>query len=288
MRDLNYGLRLLSNRNHDGSHATRSNRERNLSLMANQLYEQGYKDLKVHQLGGRHVTALVQRWADEGLATGTIKNRMSALRWWAEKVNRASVVARDNSAYGIADRVFVTNESKAKTLGDDNLLKIQSPEVALSLRLQQQFGLRREEAIKFRVSYADKGDRVSLKGSWTKGGRSRDVPVNTPEQRQLLNELHAFCGKGSLIPQHLMYVQQKRIYERQCINAGLNKMHGLRHAYAQARYEKLTGWRCRAAGGPPAKELTPEQRALDREVRLVISAELGHEREDVTAQYLGR
>ena len=65
-------------------------------------------------------------------------------------------------------------------------------------------------------------------------------------------------------------------------------MHGLRHAYAQARYEELTGWVCPAAGGPIAKELTPEQREQDREARLTISRELGHAREQVTAAYLGR
>ena len=42
---------------------------------------------------------------------------------------------------------------------------------------------------------------------------------------------------------------------------------------------------------PPAKAnrtLTAEQKAVDREARLTISAELGHEREQVTAVYLGR
>lgn len=38
----------------------------------------------------------------------------------------------------------------------------------------------------------------------------------------------------------------------------------------------------------PGDHLTPEQRELDREVRLTISRELGHEREAVTAAYLGR
>ncbi len=65
-------------------------------------------------------------------------------------------------------------------------------------------------------------------------------------------------------------------------------MHGLRHAYAQQRYEELTGWKSPAVGGPTFKSLTSEQRKLDLEVRLVISRELGHEREQVTAVYLGR
>ncbi|MGB5300314.1 MAG: hypothetical protein WBN48_16450 [Thiogranum sp.] len=64
--------------------------------------------------------------------------------------------------------------------------------------------------------------------------------------------------------------------------------HGLRHAYAQDRYEELAGWSCPAAGGPVAKDLTPEQREIDSQVRLTISRELGHERAAVVGAYLGR
>ena len=39
---------------------------------------------------------------------------------------------------------------------------------------------------------------------------------------------------------------------------------------------------------PDSKSLTPEQCELDREARLTINRELGHEREQVTAAYLGR
>ena len=72
------------------------------------------------------------------------------------------------------------------------------------------------------------------------------------------------------------------------LRSGLSRMHGLRHAYAQNRYEELTGWKCPAAGGPDRKSLTTEQRQSDREARLIISFELGHEREAMTAAYLGK
>ena len=65
-------------------------------------------------------------------------------------------------------------------------------------------------------------------------------------------------------------------------------MHGLRHHYAQARYVELTGWKAPAAGGPTSKQLNPDQKWIDREARLTISRELGHEREQITAVYLGR
>ena len=62
----------------------------------------------------------------------------------------------------------------------------------------------------------------------------------------------------------------------------------LRHAYAQNRYEELTGWKSPASGGPGYQALTPEQRKVDQEVRLTISREIGHERTAVTNAYLGK
>ena len=78
------------------------------------------------------------------------------------------------------------------------------------------------------------------------------------------------------------------VYEGNTLRAGLSQLHGLRHAYAQERYEELTGWECPATGGPDRKSLSLKQRELDREARLTISEELGHEREQVTTAYLGR
>ena len=40
-----------------------------------------------------------------------------------------------------------------------------------------------------------------------------------------------------------------RVYEGNTLRAGLSNTHGLRHAYAQNRYEELTGWSCPAVGG---------------------------------------
>jgi hypothetical protein len=54
------------------------------------------------------------------------------------------------------------------------------------------------------------------------------------------------------------------------------------------RYQELTGWECRARGGPTAKQLTPKQKALDREARLAISREMGHNREQILSVYIGR
>lgn len=288
MRGLNHQLKQLCRRNREGSFGTQVQRERELAMMANQLHEIGYRGMNSHSLKPKHVEALVKHWLKTGVATGTIKNRMSAFRWWARKVNRQNVVARSNDHYGIPNRQFVTNISKAKSILEVDLAKVRDEHVRMSLELQQAFGLRREESIKFIPAYADQGDHLTLKASWTKGGKARVIPIRTESQRKVLDRARKLAGKGSLIPSNRNYRQQLRIYEGHTLRAGLPKMHGLRHAYAQQRYEELTGWKSPAAGGPISKSLTPEQQALDREVRLIISRELGHEREQVTAVYLGR
>ena len=288
MRDLNYQLKQLCRNCREGAHGTQNKRERMLTLIANQLHAMGYRGMSAHSLKPKHIEALVKQWFAEGLSAGTIKNRMAVIRWWAQKVNKQNVVARSNEHYGIPDRRFVTNESKAKTVTNAQLDKIRDEHVRMSLELQQAFGLRREEAMKFQPSFADRGDHLNLKGSWTKGGRERTIPVRTDAQRDVLNRARRLAGFGSLIPSSRNYVQQMRIYEGNTLRAGLSQMHGLRHAYAQNRYEELTGWKAPAAGGPNRKSLTPVQRGLDYEARLTVSRELGHERTGVTNAYLGQ
>jgi site-specific recombinase XerC len=288
MKDLNYQLSKLCRDNRDGGFSTQATRSRILDLIANQLLTLGYRRMQPTSLKPKHVDALLAKWREQGISTGTLKNRLSALRWWAKKINKPSIIAKDNSVYGIGKRECVAKESKAQNLDDKQLSQISDAYVRLSIRLQAAFGLRREESIKFSPSYAMQGDHIKLKPSWTKGGRARTVPITNDEQRQLLAEVKALAKGGSLIPAKLNYVQQLHRYERQLRNAGLTKLHGLRHAYAQRRYLELTGWKAPVVGGPTLKQLNPEQRALDHEARAMISNELGHARAEISAVYLGR
>jgi integrase len=181
----------------------------------------------------------------------------------------------------------VTNINKAVQL-DGRLDQISDPHIRLSLELQAAFGLRKEECMKLQPAYADRGDTLALKASWTKGGRPREIPIRNDQQRELLNRAHALAGNGSMIPPERSYKQQEQYYDRQCQAVGFHTMHGLRHAYAHERYHELTGWDCPVLGGPKSIELTEEQRKMDHDARLEISHEMGHGREQISAAYLGR
>ena len=160
---------------------------------------------------------------------------------------------------GYPRRQYANGANKATILEAAQLERITDPYVRMSLELQQAFGLRREEAIKIRPELADRGDTLWLKPSWTKGGRERCVPVGTMEQRAIFDRAVALAGKGSLIPDHKTYVQQLKLYEGQCIRAGLSRMHGLRHAYAQRRFHEITGFKAPIAGGPSRSALTNDE-----------------------------
>ena len=287
MRRLNYQLKQLCKRNRDGSYGTQVQRERVLTLIANQLYELGFRQMHAKSLKPKHVEALVKHWLSREIAIGTIKNRMAALRWWAAKVGKQNVVARSNAHYGIPHRQYANSANCAKILEEEKLVRVTDPHLRMSLELQREFGLRREEAIKIRPHLADKGKILWLKPSWTKGGREREIPIRTEEQRAVLDKAKTLAGKGSLIPAHKDYADQLSLYEGQCIRAGLSKMHGLRHAYAQRRFEELTGFLAPIAGGPKRKALSDDQRALDKKARAVISQELGHNRLRISITYLG-
>ena len=121
-----------------------------------------------------------------------------------------------------------------------------------------------------------------------KGGKAREIPIRTLEQREVLDRAHQLAGTGALIPPSHTYAAQLKVYARHTASAGLHTLRGLRHAYVQQRYQELTGWAAPAASGPTRKELIPPQRTHDHAARLLISLELGHEREQITVVYLGR
>lgn len=287
MDTFNYELKQLCRHNRDGSFATRADRERLLNLIANDLKALGFRHMHAISFKQKHVEALITHWRCTAIAPGTFKNRMSALRWAFEKTGKGTLIDRDNDAYRIPKRSYAGNGSKAWELDEARLSRITDPYTAMSLRLQSAFGLRLEESIKIEPATADYGDRIALKASWTKGGRSQEIPIRNAEQRTLLDQAKALSTPGSLIPKHLRYIDQRQRFKAQIQKTGIRNVHGLRHHYAQARYLELTGFGCPKRGGPKPGELDREQREIDKAARLQISVELGHGRATVVRVYCG-
>lgn len=284
---LQNDLIVLTKRNRDGSYNTQAKRVLSLRNLGRELKTIGYRLYSARSLKPKHIEALVQHWQNKELSNGTMKNKMAHLRWWAEKIGKPGIIMRDNFKYGIHDRVHVSNVSKAQKLDESKLLKINDEHVKASLILQREFGLRREEAIKFDAHYAVKENHIVLKASWCKGGKQRTIPIETDTQRQALDNIRKVSINGCLIPPSKNYVQQLKKYENETIRVGLNKMHGLRHQYAQDKFKRLTGYDAPVNGGPKRKDMTPEERKKDTQARIELSKVLGHERMQIVAVYIG-
>ena len=294
MKKLNYELKNLVARNRDGSYSTQSDRHRYLQLIARQLHRLGFRNMSARSLKTKHVWALVRHWQSEisqqtgqVISNGTIKNRMTALRWWASKVDKASVIPRSNKELGIEDRVRLPVEDKSFSLTDQQ--KEDLPKyLNLSLRLQQEFGLRREESAKFNISKGEYKTYIKLIGSWTKGGRERKVLIRNESQRELLNEIRGYAPNSSLVPAHLNYGQYLSHRKYVLGGLGIRSTHGLRYYYAQQRYLELTnGLRPPRMGGRYHSKLNEKEKELDLKARKILSLELGHVRIDITRTYLG-
>lgn len=286
MDALAYDLKTLALGTGEGSYTTRCQRHRGLQLIARELRALGYQLPGAASLKPKHIASLVANWKAAGLSAGTLKNRMAWVRWWGQKVRKASVLPRDNTELGI-ERRSTWKGQKARTTPRDYLDAL--PERArLAVRLQMAFGLRLEESLKLRPAVADKGDALTLQASWCKGGRARIIPVRHPRQRALLEELRTVVGDGCLVPDGQTYISARKELERTTWAAGIRNMHGHRHWYAQWRYKTLTGREAPAAGGKTYEQMTREERAADYRARLTVSHELGHNRIDITDAYLGR
>ncbi|HVV67971.1 MAG TPA: phage integrase N-terminal domain-containing protein [Gammaproteobacteria bacterium] len=281
-------LRSLYNtlsHSHEGAYATRADRQVVLTSTMKELVGLGYKIASVQQLKEKHITALVTYWQRKGLTVGTVKNRLAALRYLAKQIRKSSIIPSNKALQiGARKQIAISN----KSIHSVNFARITDPHVQMSLQLQRVFGLRREESIKIRPHMADKNDKLLLLGAWCKGNRSREIPIRTEEQRYWLEQAKGFCVSPdqSLIPPHKSYIRHRNVYDKQLQRAGI-RSHGLRHAYAQLRYQELTGHDAPIAGGPKFSELPPLMQQKDRWARMVLTEELGHSRLQITSNYLG-
>lgn len=293
MLDLTHEWRRLCREHRAGSRATQADRLAMAVTISSDLDEVGYHRFVrqrgcAHRLRDRHVRALVAHWQNAGTSPRTIENRLSFLRTVSRWTGRAGLMEKSSRAYGVPATSRTAQDDKSVRVGPEVLARVDNAFARASLRLQQAGGLRREEALKVVLAQADKGNRLVLQDSWCKGKREREIPM-TPALRAAVDEARAVAGTGSLIPAAMSYqAYRDGPFRVACESVGLNRTHGLRHAWAQDQYLALTGWECPVRGGPSRDQLTPEQLRADRAARSEVSAGLGHERRSVTNAYLGR
>lgn len=275
--------------NRDGSYRTQADRRQALIQMAEDLYSLGYKLDHLRFMKPKHIQALVAHWQAKEDTPGCMKNRMSHLRWLMRKFEDKIHMVPSNDALGIPKRTYIAKTDQSITLTEADLNQIKDPLMRHSLKGQELFGLRVETSLKLKPFIADAGQYLYIQKGWAKGGRECMVPILTQEQRDWLDEAKRLVQhqQNSLIPPSVSYKTYRYRFNQACHRAGIQHRHGLRHLYAQKRYQALTGWAPPVKGGPKKQTMTTAQKSMDHATRLQVSFELGHSRSNILGQYIG-
>lgn len=276
------------------SYASKADMRHMLNRCIKDLHTLGYQVTHVNGLKPKHIYALVEHWKNEQKNPATIKNYMSKLRKLAVILNKPNLVKPNNDAYQINRRSYIPTSNKA--IHNIDFSKCDDLLIRLSLEAQSLFGLRREESMKIIVSEAAQGNNLVIQPSWTKGGIGRTMEITNQEQREwIAKTIQQVNNSQSLIPQNKTYKQHLRQYQEQTKKMGLKRCHGLRHAYAQRRYNEITQQLSRTNTPLPcpidqnncSKKLSTFEKSIDRQAREIISRELGHSRLAITKIYIG-
>lgn len=292
-----------------GSFKTRYNHIREAQRFIGTLRATGFGVQRWEKITNKHVAAVVNAWRSENLKVATIKEYLSGVRRIASHFGN-NRIARENSAFGLENRIYVTNRDKSmsnqayewavaklRKSSDENHHRI-----AVQLMIQRTLGLRKEESFKFNPHRSVLSSGTVLVAAGTKGGRERMISTISEQATNAIEHAKSFSSGGNTMAPGFTERQWNSLFYRTLRDFGISKVssnasaHGLRHAYAQERYRDLTGY------DPPVKFASRKNfmenaekiagsnfEILDREARAVLKAELGHgqDRDDVVSNYLG-
>ncbi len=277
-----------------------------LHEMVNHIYDAGYKPERVQNLRTKHLDAVFEAWKRNDNQHNTIQTKLSVIRFLAEILDRPDLIRHINCFAEEESREYrkavietgKPRENKAWMSSTEAVVNVlnriiaKDSLVALQLALQHAFGLRVREAFRLRPAESyQAGCRLELTRG-TKGGRPRTVPVETEEQRKLLE--HALevakLNGGSMMPRDFSEISWRHHYYSVLRNCGFTQRdlgitsHGLRHDYAQKLYQKVSGQDAPVISG--TTYVDGEVGRADLVARLEVAEALGHGRYDITRHYL--
>ncbi|MBQ8726934.1 MAG: site-specific integrase [Oscillospiraceae bacterium] len=252
-----------------------------------------YSLQKFENVKAKHIFSYVEKLKSEGKSESTIRTRLSAIRYFHKEVGGKNNLP-DNDRLNLSKRERGTinkawNDTEIRKAVD--IAKAEGKErIALSIKVSSEFGLRIDETASLKKEQI-KENSLEIKG---KGGKVRNVAIETPEQRKLIEELKEYADRngGKYILSEWNVKATKRELEKwiesrreEFSDKGRGKnvpqnekpkaenltFHGLRYRYAQNKYEREIG-----------------KGHTENYAKKAVSVSLGHERLEVTNIYLAK
>jgi site-specific recombinase XerC len=268
------------------------------------LCDLGFKLQRPENLGEKHVTALCSSWHGEGFTAKTIQVKLSYLRIFCRWIGKGEMVKdaphylphvpkaelRVKSAAASSKSWAANGIDIAEKVMEADALDIR---FGAMLRLAVAFGLRRHEVLE---CYPWKVDKETYFAAYkTKGDRPRNIDIDTPEQRIVLDHVKSMVKKS----EHLGWTTMRNgraatveynlaKWHKMLAKIGITKAisnvtgHGLRAQYAEnaALIVNVIPPTLGGTTGQMAKE------DLDLK-RVQVSELLGHSRKSITSAYFG-
>jgi integrase len=268
------------------------------------LIKLGYRLQDPENLTTKHIEALCKDWYKEGFKPKTIQGNLSHLRIFCRWIGKGEMV-KDAAHYlpqvpreELRVKTIAEKSKSWAANGIDVAEKVREADAldwrfGIMLRMAVAFGLRRMEVIQCIPWKVDRGNKFSAYK--TKGGRPRDIYIDTDEQRKVLDHVKALLKPNERMGWLTQCDGSKATLEyslakwnKMLAKIGITKQasnctgHGLRAQYAEnaALIADMIPPTLGGSGGQMPKAV------LDLK-RIQVSELLGHSRKRVTGAYYG-
>ena len=256
-----------------------------------------YRLQKFKNVEDRHFKAYAEHLKENNEAT-TIQTDLSGILYFHERSGSKNKLSENDQlglpkrAVGKEDRSWTPEEiSKARIVARE----MGRVDVEISLDLVPTFGLRIEELCRLKVEqlmHAKENDQLIVQG---KGKKTRPIPVDKEQMKIIKKYLDYAKASGRYPGDYLISSSEKNgvLHEKRSLQNWMSfnrekfmdenradmkeegkkdrhetiSWHGLRHNYAQRRFEEVS-------------KVSPEK------AKKVVSHNLGHGREEITDIYL--
>ena len=214
-------------------------------------------------------------------AVNTVMNLATGERWESVSPTKDCAIPQRSHARTTATPDQEKINSALSSVADSRMQAVSGLMHALGLRSKEASLIDAQKAIK----EATERRAVTISDG-TKGGRKREVAITHQGQLQALQRAAEVQGNHtSMIPADQSWAKGRdgdlRDFREPVQAHGVDRLHDLRAAYANQRFEELTGHASPLNGGH-------WDRTLDREASERLAEELGHGRIEVLAAYIGR
>ncbi|OBQ55195.1 phage integrase N-terminal domain-containing protein [Halodesulfovibrio spirochaetisodalis] len=301
---LLYGI---ANAKLTGSRKTQYTNKAQAMRFAKLLFQLGYRPQHWTNITNKHVAVAVEEWLRQGKKISTIKAYVGSIRSVAKAYGNVSL-HKENSAFGIGKRSTIPTRSRAVPAAiyqavKDHLLAGSERHCRIGHQLiaMNELGLRPEEARKINPDVALLPDGRIYISAGTKGGRDRIIHDATKEQIEAVKGLAPYIGKyGNSMPDTTSEANWEKYVYKVVTALGLSiaacgaSLYGLRHGFAHRRYRELTNLDAPCLHSNPASfrqaaydEYGSQWRKVHDRAVVILAHELGHNRGEVTASYLG-